>query len=60
MDRPALRERELLVMTRLGPQECTDLIEQATEAPGRIEAFEPTRGPVPPFDAPMILLQVVV
>jgi hypothetical protein len=45
---------------RLRSQRGPDLVEEATEACGGDEGFEPTRGPIALFDAPMILLQKII
>jgi hypothetical protein len=60
MDAPTLLKREELVTMRLGTEKGADLNEGAAETCGCGEGFEPTRGPVPLFDPPMILFQMVV
>jgi hypothetical protein len=47
-------------VTRLRPQRGPDLVEEATEACSGAEGFEPTRGPIALFDAPMVLLQMII
>jgi hypothetical protein len=60
MDVPAVRKRERLVAVRLGAEECADLIKDKAKPPGCDEGFEPSRGPVPLLNAPMVLLQMIV
>jgi hypothetical protein len=45
---------------RLGAEKCADLIKDAAEASSRGKGFEPARGPVPLFNAPMVLFQMIV
>ena len=60
MDVPAVRKRESLVAVRLGTEECSNLIKGTAERRSGGEAFESARGPVALFDAPMVLLHMVV
>jgi hypothetical protein len=43
-----------------GPQGGTDRIEEAAKARSIVESFQAVHGPVVLFDAPMVLLQMVV
>ena len=60
MDAPALRKREGLVAVRLGAEKASDLIKDATETCGGGEGFEAAHGPVALFNAPMVLLEMIV
>jgi hypothetical protein len=60
MGAPSLRQREALVAVRLRAEKRADFLEAATKAHGGGEGFESARGPVALFDAPMVLLQMVV
>jgi hypothetical protein len=60
MDAPALLKREGLVAVRLGAEEASDRIEDATKTCGGDEGFEPAHGPVALLNAPMVVLQAII
>jgi hypothetical protein len=49
-----------LIAVRLGTEEGSYFVEQATEAHRRGAAFEPAHRSIPVFDSSMILLQMIV
>src|SRR5262249_32981727 len=60
MDAPALLKREGLVAVRLGAENASDLIKDATETCGGGERWGPGHGPVALFNAPMVLRQLLI
>jgi hypothetical protein len=56
MNGPSLREGELLVALRLGPQKGTNLVEHSTEMCRCAKVSKSARGSVALLDAPMVLL----
>jgi hypothetical protein len=60
MDAPALLKREGLVAVGLGAEKRAELIKDATEPSSRGKGFEPSGGPITLFNAPMVLLQMII
>jgi hypothetical protein len=60
MDAPGLGKCEGLIAARLGMEKRSNFIKDVTETRGGSEGFEPIRGWVPLFDAPVVLLQMIV
>src|SRR5262245_1243563 len=60
MAAPALRQRQRLVTVRLRSEKGPELIQEAAKTPRGRASFEPTGGPVPWLDAPMVLLAMVL
>jgi hypothetical protein len=60
MDAPALGEREQLVPLTLRAEKGSNLIKGVTDTCGGREGFEPVRGPVPLFNAPMVLFHKII
>jgi hypothetical protein len=60
MDAPALRKWEGLVAVRLGAEKRSDLIKDTTETRSCGKGFEPSGGPRALFNAPVVLLQMII